>query len=66
MNEQFFVVGRMIAAGLKPNDISYILFGDYTGKDKESDQLGFICDTLKLEISESMILYHALKNRQVA
>ena len=63
MSEQFFIVGRMINAGLKPNEISYILFGDYTGKDKISDQLGFICDTLKLEVSESLILYHAMKNK---
>ena len=66
MSEQFFVVGRMIEAGLKPNEISYILFGDYTGKDKPYDQLGFICDTLGLEVEESMILYYAMQKRQVA
>lgn len=50
MARRFTIVKRMLEEGIKIDTISYILLGDYTGKDTIWDKLGYLC--LCLDISD--------------
>ena len=67
MSENFYVLQRMIEkTKLGLNEISYILVGDYTGKETDNDRLAALCFYLDLNTDETISIARTYENKRGA